>query len=594
MSNRSYLYTYHPREKPRFRDFAEWATDPPLAHLLLVGAEATPCRSAIWKVRENIAIRGDARQTRPVLLAFMDWLEPQLPRGYREAADRARPMLLRADRQGTGFHLEPGEIYELMGLELDEMEEETASYASRAEALFEEARRLVTTQGTELQDSTDERIRGLADDWEDRLGLYFPGILYFHLGGGLDPNARLVEVPPIPLPSRGAAGESANPKRKTSPPTRERKASPTGDLSLADWQRKILRARRYFGRVDIPASDRMGWLYLAIIDRYAAEAGQLITSGVDVNAPHEVGDGASCLEWAAERGNLELVKLLIEHGADVNHVGNEGPALLCAIRSGHFAVYDYLKRLTDRRHQKIAARHVAEALRPRDERERVRRFAEACARGLVPTIRRLLKQGIDVNARSEAFQGLTPLALASRGRSVASASKGGHAEIVGLLLASGADPNLESYAGWAPLMWVANEEICGMLLAAGADVHAADDEGRNVLMRLADADCCRLLLEAGAKAGAVDRSGRGVLWRVAWWARRRQELGWLKSVIDARYDRDLAEIFRQLIAAGAKLDPPVEDREAALSLLADLKVPEAKETLSAAPVRSARRHKARP
>ena len=61
MSNRSYLYTYHPREKPRFRDFAEWKTEPPLAHFLLVGAGATPCRSAIWKVRKKIAIRGDAR-----------------------------------------------------------------------------------------------------------------------------------------------------------------------------------------------------------------------------------------------------------------------------------------------------------------------------------------------------------------------------------------------------------------------------------------------------------------------------------------------------------------------------------------------------
>jgi hypothetical protein len=135
MANRSYLYSDHPREEPRFRDFAEWKTDPPLAHLLLVGAGAMPCRSAIWKVREKIAIRGDARQTRPVFLAFLKWLEPQLPVAFRKAADEARPMLLRADRQGTGFHLELGEIYELMGLELDEMEEETSSYAAQAEAL---------------------------------------------------------------------------------------------------------------------------------------------------------------------------------------------------------------------------------------------------------------------------------------------------------------------------------------------------------------------------------------------------------------------------------------------------------------------------
>src|SRR3954453_6461319 len=97
MSNRSYLYSHHPREKPRFRDFAEWKAYPPLAHFLLVGAGATPCRSAIWKTRKKIAIQGDARQTRPVFLAFLNWLEPQLPRAFAKAAKEARPMLLRVD-----------------------------------------------------------------------------------------------------------------------------------------------------------------------------------------------------------------------------------------------------------------------------------------------------------------------------------------------------------------------------------------------------------------------------------------------------------------------------------------------------------------
>jgi hypothetical protein len=60
-------------------------------------------------------------------------------------------------------------------------------------------------------------------------------------------------------------------------------------------------------------------------------------------------------------------------------------------------------------------------------------------------------------------------------------------------------------------------------------------------------------------------------------------------VIDARYDRNLAEIFRLLIAAGAKLDPPTENGETALTLLADLKVPDAKQVVSAAPVWASKR-----
>lgn len=588
MSNRSYLYTHHPREKPRFRDFAEWKTHPPLAHFLLVGAGATPCRSAIWKSRRKIAIRGDARQTRPVFLAFLDWLEPQLSGAFVTAAKEARPMLLRVDRQGTGFHLELGEIYGLRGLELDEMEQKTLSDAARAEALFGEVRRLVGTARTTLRDSSDERIRGLADDWEDRLGMFFSGILYFHLGGGVDPITPLVSIPPIPAPGsakrREAGGGAARPKPTSKRPARRGKASPLKEPPLAAWQRKIVRERRDAELWhDFPTSDRVAWLYLAILHRQADGARQLITSGVDVNAAHGLGEGASSLELAAEWGDLGLVTLLVEHGADVNHVGKDGPALLCAVRSGHVAVYDFLKPLTDPRHQAIASRRVAELLRPPDERLWIERLCEACRRGLVGKTRLLLRQGIDVNARSF---GRTPLALASQGNSLAH-PQGSNTELVELLLASGADPNLESDTGRTPLMEVDNAEICRRLLAAGADVHAVDDEGRNVLMRVADAECCRLLLESGAKAEAVDHSGRGVLWHLAWWARERQELWWLKSVIDARYDRNLATIFRLLIAAGAKLDPPIEDAETALSLLADLKVPEAKHVLWAAPVRSA-------
>ena len=131
-------------------------------------------------------------------------------------------MLLRADRQGTGFHLELGEIYELMTLDLGEMEEETVANAARAGALYEEVRRLVVTEGTTLRDSTDERIRGLADDWKKRLGLFFSGILYFHLGGGVDPITPLVSIPPIPAPGgarrRGAGGGAARSKRTSRRP----------------------------------------------------------------------------------------------------------------------------------------------------------------------------------------------------------------------------------------------------------------------------------------------------------------------------------------------------------------------------------------
>jgi ankyrin repeat protein len=470
-----------------------------------------------------------------------------------------------------------------------------------AEALFAEVRRLVETEGTTLQDSTIEEIRRLADDWKERLGLGFTGILYFHLGGELDPNVGQVAMPPLPTPNSarrpGAVRRPAEEKRESSKPagkakaatgkarTNAAQASSSGDRWSSAKHRANLRDYREMGKsfFHLPDSDLVGWLYLAIIRGLTDEARRLISTGADVNAPHERGDGASCLQLAAEKGNLELVELLVEHRADVNHVGKHGVALIYALQGGHIPVYEYLKPLTDRRHHKIAARHIGEARLTRAEKDRLFKFRSACSRGLLATVRGRLKEGIDVNARTTVLNGLTALALAS---------EAGHTAIVKLLLDAGADPNLESYEGRTPLMRAANTDICHMLLAAGADAKAVDDHGNNVLMWPSDAECCRLLLEAGARADAMNSFGSSVLRFVAWWVKRRHEPRGSRSKIDARYDRNLTEIFRLLIAAGAQLEPPREDGSTALSLLDGLNVPEAKRVLAAAPVQSTKRRKA--
>ena len=182
MANRSYLYTHHPDEEPAYRDVSEWAFDLPLTHLLLVGAEPTVSASAIWQVDAKIALQGNARESRPLFLAFLDWLAPQLPAGFRAAAQEAQAFLARPDRQGGYFHLELGEIYELQGLDLAGMERETAANAARARELFAEVQRLVATEGTTLDDAAHAQLGQLRADWEQHLGLSFSDNLYYHLG----------------------------------------------------------------------------------------------------------------------------------------------------------------------------------------------------------------------------------------------------------------------------------------------------------------------------------------------------------------------------------------------------------------------------
>ncbi len=198
--------------------------------------------------------------------------------------------------------------------------------------------------------------------------------------------------------------------------------------------------------------------------------------------------------------------------------------------------------------------------------------------------RSLLKEGIDVNARSSILKGRTPLTLASWS---------GHTAIVKILLDAGADPNRESYDGLTPLMRPANADICRMLLKAGADAKAVDDEGHTVLMYPLESECCRLLLAAGARADTLNSYGRDVLRVIAWRAMRKFQPDGSRSKIDARDDRNLAEVFRLLIAAGAKLEPPKEDGSTALTLLESLNLPEAKRVLSSAPLQLTKRRKAR-
>lgn len=182
MANRSYLYTHHPGEDPAYRDVSEWAGDLPLAHLLLVGADPTVSASAIWQVDAKIALQGNASESRPRFLAFLKWLAPQLPAGFRAAAQEAQAFLARPDRQGDYFHLELGEIYELQGLDLIGMERETAANAVRARELVAEVQRLLAADGATLDDTNHARLRQLQANWEQNLGLAFSENLYYHLG----------------------------------------------------------------------------------------------------------------------------------------------------------------------------------------------------------------------------------------------------------------------------------------------------------------------------------------------------------------------------------------------------------------------------
>lgn len=132
---------------------------------------------------------------------------------------------------------------------------------------------------------------------------------------------------------------------------------------------------------------------------------------------------------------------------------------------------------------------------------------DACLKGQVNEVNKMIEQGIDVNASDEG--GRTPLMLASfnghsevarilldKGARVGDqnaegrtplifAASGPFPETVELLLEQGADPNTaDEVDGWTALMFAAaegNEEVVQILLAHDADPSISDKDGESAL-----------------------------------------------------------------------------------------------------------------
>ncbi|GMB07454.1 ankyrin repeat domain-containing protein [Thermolongibacillus altinsuensis] len=83
---------------------------------------------------------------------------------------------------------------------------------------------------------------------------------------------------------------------------------------------------------------------------YASEKGLrelvrlLVENGADVNATNKEGD--TPLIVAAQSGQVEIVKFLHEHGADIHHANHEGEtALLKATEGNHKTIVQYLLKM---------------------------------------------------------------------------------------------------------------------------------------------------------------------------------------------------------------------------------------------------------
>lgn len=196
------------------------------------------------------------------------------------------------------------------------------------------------------------------------------------------------------------------------------------------------------------------------------------------------------LHEAAGQGRLEVVKYLVEKGADVNITTKSGSRPLNqAAYGGHAEVMEYLiSKGASASVDKYTGRTLLHL---------------AAGSGNGEAVSMLLKKGYDVNERDK--EGKTPLHHAMGSKSMEAAK---------VLISAGADvnarDNVKDAPGKTPLHSAFTDQEVRLLLRKGADINARDDRGRTPLHYAVErwGGAAEELISSGADVNARDNAGK--------------------------------------------------------------------------------------
>jgi ankyrin repeat protein len=270
----------------------------------------------------------------------------------------------------------------------------------------------------------------------------------------------------------------------------------TSQFGLSGITKKVLAAANVPIEEAVNARDSWGNTPLTI----AAEYGQyemakmLLDKGADVNAQGgdfgnalgvDYGNAlggkyGNALYEASSLGHEQMVKMLLDEGADVNAQDEEyGNALQAASEGGYEQV---VKMLLDKGADVNAqGGPYGNALQAASEG------------GHEKVVKMLLDNGTDVNAQDEEY-----------GNALQAASEGGYEQVVKMLLDKGADVNAQGGPYGNALQAASEggyEQVVKMLLDKGADVNAQDEEYGNALQAASEGgyeQVVKMLLDARA------------------------------------------------------------------------------------------------
>ena len=206
----------------------------------------------------------------------------------------------------------------------------------------------------------------------------------------------------------------------------------------------------------------------------------LLCAGANTEIFNE--NGHTPLMEAASGGHVSCAKLLVHHGAEINCASNEfkESALTLACYKGNYDMVRFLLEAGADREHKTDEMHTA--------------LMEASMDGHTDVARLLLDSGCNVNMPPDSFE--SPLTLAACG---------GHFDLARLLIERGANLEEVNDEGYTALMEAAregHEKVVQVLLQHDADVNQQTEETQETALTLA---CCagfidvaKLLIGAGA------------------------------------------------------------------------------------------------
>ncbi|KAH0557050.1 hypothetical protein GP486_005162, partial [Trichoglossum hirsutum] len=269
---------------------------------------------------------------------------------------------------------------------------------------------------------------------------------------------------------------------------------------------------------DVAAQDQYGQTALRYAQNMKREAvmQQLLKVAAGAN-----NDGRTALHQAAYMGDKELVRLLLEKGADVTATDGDGMTALhwSACKGGDEAVVLLLLE----RGADIQAKYSGGGTA----------LHRAARGGHEAVTKLLLAKGADRTMQNE--EGLYP---------VHEAASEGHEALVALLLGGGADAGVRDTHGKTAMHAAARNghlETINQLLGVGLDFDAKDNQGCSTLHHAASGgwyEIVKRILDAGGMPNDPDKAG----WTPLHWASRSGKAKVIELLLERGGDRDLASV----------------------------------------------------